>query len=488
MSKMKIQMLPIFLYLATMVFIAWRISKRTTANKNKDFIEEYFMGGRNMSGIVLAMTMVGAYVGASSFIAGPGVAYKLGLGWVLLACIQIPTVFFTLGILGKKLAIISRKIGSVTISDYLRARYQNETVVIIASTALVIFSIGAIVVQFIGGARLFESVLGVPYYYGLIFFTVIVTIFTVIGGFRAVAVTDAIQGFIMIIATFILFISVLKAGGGMSNITQKIMTINPELLTPTSGGNIAKPFILSFWILVGIGLLGLPSTTVNCMGFKNTKSLHRAMIIGTIVVGILMIGMHLIGFMGSAILPDIKIGDTAIPLLSLATLHPILAGVFIAGPLAAIMSTVDSLLIQSSATIIKDLYVRHILKGAEPTNKKINIISKSASAFLGIVVFIFAMNPPDLLVTINLLFLAGQESIFFCPILFGLYYKRANATGALASMIIGLGSFLFLHVTKINILGLHNIVPVLSLSVIAFFVGSHFGKKPNEQVMKIFFE
>ena len=79
-----------------------------------------------MGGFVLAMTIVATYVGASSFIGGPGIAYNLGLGWVLLACIQVPTAFFTLGILGKKLSIISRKLNAITIFDVLKARYNNS--------------------------------------------------------------------------------------------------------------------------------------------------------------------------------------------------------------------------------------------------------------------------------------------------------------------------------------------------------------------------
>ena len=72
-----------------------------------------------------------------------------------------------------------------------------------------------------------------------------------------------------------------------------------KILRPDSGGNIAKPFIMSFWILVGIGVLGLPATTVRCMAFKDTKAMHNAMIIGTSLVGILVLGMHLVGVMGS---------------------------------------------------------------------------------------------------------------------------------------------------------------------------------------------
>lgn len=264
----------------------------------------------------------------------------------------------------KKLAIISRRINGVTIIDLLRVRYKSDIVVILSSITMLIFFIGTIVAQFIGGARLFETVTGYSYLVGLIIFSSVVIAYTSFGGFRAVVITDAIQGIVMLLATGVLFYSLLKHGGGMENIMLTIAKTNPEMLTPTSNGNIAKPFILSFWVLVGIGLLGYPSTAVRCMGFKDSKSLHRAMIIGTSVVGLLMLGMHLVGVMGMGVEPNVEVGDKIIPVLALKHLHPILAGVFIGGPLAAIMSTVDSLLIMSSATIVKDLYLHYIDKNA----------------------------------------------------------------------------------------------------------------------------
>lgn len=483
---MNVTLIPIGIYLILMLFIAWYVSKEKN-NKNSDFIQEYFIGNRSMGGMVLAMTVIATYIGASSFIGGPGVAYKLGLGWVLLACIQTPTAFLTLGILGKKLAIVSRKIKGVTISDYLRARYKNDFVVIFGSISMVFFFIGAVVVQFVGGARLFESVTDLPYHVGLIIFTFVVIAYTTVGGFRAVTLTDAIQGIVMLVATVILFVALLQKGGGMENIMRKVMEINPDLLTPTSGGAISKPFILSFWMLVGIAVLGLPPTAVRCMGFKDTKSMHNAMIIGTSVVGVLMLGMHLVGVMGIAIEPGIKIGDKAIPILALRNLHPIVAGVFIGGPLAAIMSTIDSLLILSSATIIKDLYVHYILKGAKPNPRKVKIISQGTSLFLGITIFFLALNPPELLVIMNLIFLAGQEAIFFCPIIFGLYWKGANATGAICSMTVGLGFYLYLFIYEIKFYGTHQIVPVIFLAVIVFIIGSLLGKPSDKETLEIFF-
>lgn len=476
--------IPIFLYLLLMLYIAFQVNKKKRNSGN--FAEEYYIGSRDMGGVVLAMTIIATYVGASSFIGGPGVAYKLGLGWVLLACIQVPTAFFTLGILGKKLGILSRKLNAVTLLDIIRARYQSDIVVILSALMLLIFFLGAVVAQFVGGARLFESVTGAPYIVGLILFSVVVITYTTIGGFRAVALTDAIQGFVMLFATFILFWIILQKGNGMENIMRTIGEINPDLLRPDSGGNIAKPFILSFWVLVGIGLLGLPATTVRCMGFKDTKALHQAMVIGTSVVGLLMLGMHLVGVMGLAIEPSVEIGDKIIPILALNHLHPILAGVFIGGPLAAIMSTVDSLLIISSSMIIKDLYLHYVEKDAREA--KIKKLSTYCSLGFGILVFLLAVRPPELLVWINLFALAGQEALFFAPILFGLYWKKANSFGAISSMIAGVSAYLYITIMKTPIFGMHAVVPALGISVLAFITGSYFGKKPRKEVLEIFFE
>lgn len=475
--------IPIFIYILAILIIAWQTGKHK--HKAGKFMEEYFIGSRSMGGLVLAMTLISSYVGASSFIGGPGVAYNLGLSWVFLACIQIPTAFFTLGILGKKLAIISRKINGVTITDYLRARYESNLVIVLASLMMLIFFIGTIVAQFVGGARLFESVTGLSYNFGLILFTAVVIIYTTFGGFRAVTITDAIQGIVMLLATGLLFFIILEKGNGMENIMQTLLKTNPNLLTPDSNGAVSKPFILSFWMLVGVGILGLPVTEVRCMGFKDSKAMHRAMIIGTSIVGILMLGMHLVGVMGAAVEPGVEVGDKIIPILAIKNMHPILAGVFIAGPLAAIMSSVDSLLIMSSAAIVKDLYINYIDKN--PSESKIKKLSFATSLLLGIIVFVLALNPPKLLVWINLFALAGQEAAFFCPILFGLYWKRANATGAAVSMIFSVVFYLYTVIMNIKIMNMHQIVPTIVFSVLLFTIGSYFGKPNSEKVNELFF-
>ena len=106
------------------------------------------------------------------------------------------------------------------------------------------------VAQFIGGARVFEAVTGFPYELGLIVFAVTVIIYTTVGGFRAVVLTDAVQGIVMILGTAAILWGIIHFGGGMSSIVEQIKAVDPALLTPFGPNNaVAKPFVLSFWIL-----------------------------------------------------------------------------------------------------------------------------------------------------------------------------------------------------------------------------------------------
>ena len=123
---------------------------------------------------------------------------------------------------------------------------------------------------------------------------------------------------------------------------------------------------------------------------------------------------------------------------------------FIAGPLAAIMSTVDSMLLLASAAIIKDLYIHYGLKGdaSRMTPARLQTMSLVCTAVIGLIVFAAAIEPPDLLVWINLFAFGGLEAVFLWPIILGLYWKEANASGAVASIVAGVACFFALSILK----------------------------------------
>ena len=476
---MNIQVItPMILFLAIIFFIGYWSSKKMESSTG-GFLQEYFLGGRELGGFVLAMTMVATYGSASSFLGGPGTAYTMGFGWVLLAMTQVVSGYFVLLVLGKKFAILARKYNAITLIDFLKVRYNSTVVVLLAAASMIIFLFSAMTAQWVGGGRLIESLTGMNYTTALFIFAVSVLVYVIIGGFRAVAVTDAVQGGVMVIGTLVLLIAVIIAGGGIPNIMQDLLAENPNLVTPYGNeGNLSAAYVSSFWILVGVGVVGLPQMAVRAMSYTNTKSMHRALVIGTIVTGFIMLNMHLIGIFARPILPGIEVPDTVIPLITLKILPAWLAGIVLAAPLAAIMSTVDSLLILVSSSIVKDVYINYVNPNA--SEKRVKGLSFGVTALLGSGVFLLALNPPDFLIFLNLFAFGGLEAAFIWPVVLGLYWSYGNKYGAIASMLTGIVTYIALHFynqTNGNLFGVHTVVVPVLLSLIAYVVCSLMIKK-----------
>ncbi|MDM5226973.1 sodium/pantothenate symporter [Cytobacillus sp. NJ13] len=473
---------PLLIFLIIIFLVGlWSSRKIDTGSS---FLQDYFLGGRQLGGFILAMTMIATYGSASSFIGGPGVAYTQGLGWVLLAMSQVVTGYFVLMVLGKKFAITARKYNAVTLIDFLKERYNSRWVVWLSSLSIIIFLFSAMAAQWVGGARLIESLTGLSYLSALFIFAASVMVYVVIGGFRAVAVTDAVQGGIMFIGTLILLIAVIVAGGGIPNIITDLSSENPNLITPFGfDGGLTPLYVSSFWILVGVGVVGLPQVAVRAMSYKNARAMHRAIIIGTIVVGFIMLGMHLIGVFARPILPGIEVGDKVMPMIAMEVLPPWLAGIVLAAPMAAIMSTVDSLLLLVSSAIVKDVYINYIKPDAKEA--AIKKLSFAVTALLGILVCIMALSPPDLLIWLNLFSFGGLEAAFIWPVVLGLYWDKGNRYGAVASMISGTASYILFHTFYPNALGMNTVVLPIALSLAAYVTVSLITEKSASAAAEI---
>lgn len=464
--------IPLVLYL---VFVFAISGYAYLKRKQSDQFTDYFIGNRTMGGFLLAMTLAATYISASSFIGGPGAAYKFGLGWVLLSMIQVPTVLLSLGILGKKFAILARKYNAITLSDMLYAHYKNRLIIWLASIAIVVAFIGAMTVQFIGGARLLESSVGIPYNYGLLIFGIGTVVYTAFGGFRAGILNDAFQGMVMLIGAILLLAAIIYAGGGVNHMMETIRQIDPALMTPQGPDNFMDfPFMASFWILVCFGVVGLPHTAVRCMAYKDSQAVHRGIILGTIIVTVIMFTMHLSGALGRAILPDLSIPDQVVPNLIVTVLPPVMAGIFLAAPLASIMSTINAQLLQVSSVLIKDLFLS-IKPEAKKNDKALTRASVLITFIFGALLIIAAWNPPDMVIWLNLLAFGGLEAVFLWPLVLGLYWKKANACGALSSMIIGAATYILLISYNIKIFDFQPIVPTLLLGLIVFIIANKFG-------------
>jgi sodium/pantothenate symporter len=448
-----------------------------TRRQSGNFLQEYFIGNRSMGGFVLAMTLTASYVSASSFIGGPGAAYKFGLGWVLLAMIQLPAIWLSLGILGKKFAILARRYNALTLNDMLYGRYQSRLLVWIASISLLVAFMGAMAVQFIGGARLLETATGISYNHGLLIFGITIALYTSFGGFRASVLNDAMQGMVMLLGTILLLVAVIHAAGGLHHAVDTLQHIDPNLVSVQGANHILTlPFMASFWVLVCFGVVGLPHTAVRCISYRDSKAVHRGIIVGTLVVSILMFGMHLSGALGRAVIPTLKIPDQVIPTLMIAVLPPFAAGIFLAAPMAAIMSSINAHLLQASATIVKDLYLSLQPKRVKH-ERQLKFLSSFVTLVLGLLVLLCAWRPPEMIIWLNLLSFGGLEAVFLWPLVLGLYWQRANARGALCSMVSGGLCYTLLASFNLQLAQLHPIVPSLALGLVAFYIGNLWGER-----------
>ncbi|MDO4746411.1 MAG: sodium/pantothenate symporter [Bacillota bacterium] len=476
MSSNQITMLLIIIaYLIVNVVVGMFFSKRQDKASSLSFEKKYFIGSRGMNGIVLAMTTVATYASVSSFISGPGAAamtYGFSQAWV--AGVQVGAAFLVLGVLGKKFALVSRKTGAVTVAGYLKARYKSDALVILTTVIMLVFFVTQMIAQFLGGATLIESVTGLPYWLALVIFAFVVILYTAFGGFTAVVITDTFQGIIMLIGTFLFLFFVVREIGDFETMSVVMDAQMPGWDTLTGTGY-TPGGLLSFWVLVGIGVIGLPQTAVRGMGFKSTKSLHTAMLVGTVVAGFLMIGMHVGGAWSGALIAgqEFSSSDYVIPSVIQQIMPVGVAGIFLAAPMAAVMSTVSSLLILASASIVKDLWGTYIIK--DDADKKARFeknLSKSSLAvtmLIGVIVFLLTLTPPDIIFWVNLFAMGGLECCFFWPLVGGVFYKKGTRQAAIASTLIGVAVYVISYQFGLTIWGINAVVWGLLAGGIAYF-------------------
>lgn len=474
---------PIIIYLF-ITFLIGITANHIIKKRNAEFKEDYYVGGRSLGPLLLTFTILASAASSGTFLGGPGVAYDVGFGWILVLITQIGMGVYILGVLGKKFAIIARKINAVTLTDFLKARYDSKLVVIGSALGIIIFMTAYMVAQFVGGAIILEAVTGLRYEYGLILFGVILVIYTTIGGFMAVALTDAIQGLMMILGGIVLWIVFFNLTGGFSALANDMITHHPELLELPGPGDISSALLFSYFLLFGIAAIGLPHASVRGMSFKDSKSMHRSIMYSGIVMFLFTVLFATLGPFVNLFLPNLENPDMALPTLILEIMPGWLAGLVLAAPLAAVMSTVNSMLLVASSTIVKDLYLNYIKPDA--SERSVKKISYFSTAIIGVIVIILSLTPPEYLQYLVIYAIGGLEATFFAPIVLGLYWKRANRAGAIASMYLGLISYILIDIFSPNPFGMHTIATSLAISLLAMVVFSYLTPKPSEELIRKF--
>lgn len=421
------------------------------AGRVKD-IKDYYVGGKKLGFWVVAFST--RATGASAWVllglTGMGAIFGVYAYWVALGTLLGEVISWFL--MAKPFKRLTDQFDSITIPDYLESRFKARSHWLrgIAATALSLFVMIYVSAQIDATGTAFETFLGWNYFLGAIFGFLIVVAYMSFGGFVAVAWSDVFQGSIMLIGLLIIPVLFLFMTGP-SAIVSQLHEIDPSLLSiwGSEGMNAVSISKIIGFLMIGLGYLGSPQLFVRYMSIKSTAEIDIGKWVSVTLTLFMNVSAVTIGILGRYYLTTaaddpvaiLGNGGQGVLILLVEELMPdIVSGLYIAAILAAIMSTIDSLLVLASSAISRDFYQKIFhpdLKDAQLSSfsRKVTIALSFTALLLAIVV---AVTSPNRTIFWFVIFGWSGIAATFCPVMIlSLFWKGYNEKGAIASMLSG---------------------------------------------------
>ena len=467
------------LYLGIMAFIGWYAGRKT--NSIGDFFVLSGKAGVLVSGIAYFSTQFSM----GTFLGTPGTIY--GVGYAGMA-ISVPGAVFCMILpallIGRKLITLGHKYGFLTMADYLTDRYHSKNMSGVLGVMMLFFLVPRMGAQIIGAGVIVHVFTGLPEWVGVVGMGIIVILYCMTGGMKGAMMTDVIQGSLMIATAVVTFIVSIVMGGGFSNINHTLQSMNEAYLTfPGANGYMPWTYYVSNIVLWSFFTMGQPHLFTKFFAMKDHKTMFKAILLGTAGMFFSATLIEWAGVNGIASIQNIEKADQIIPMILQRGMNPFLASIFIAGIVAAGMSTIDGILVTTTGAVTRDIYQKIINKNA--TDEAVMSLSKVVTVIIGIVVICFGVFQPGSIFEINLFAFSGM-AIFVVPILFGIYWKKATAKGAIASVIVGIISLLLFTLNpsvKALAMGFHALFPTTIIASIVMIVVSKFTETPPQETI-----
>ena len=467
------------LYLGIMAFIGWYAGRKT--NNIGDFFVLSGKAGVVVSGIAYFSTQFSM----GTFLGTPGTIY--GVGYAGMA-ISVPGAVFCMILpallIGRKLITLGHKYGFLTMADYLTDRYHSKNMSGVLGVMMLFFLVPMMGAQIIGAGVIVHVFTGLPEWVGVVGMGIIVILYCMTGGMKGAMMTDVIQGSLMIATAVVTFIVTVVMGGGFSNINHTLQSMNEAYLTfPGANGYMPWTYYVSNIVLWSFFTMGQPHLFTKFFAMKDHKTMFKAILLGTAGMFFSATLIEWAGVNGIASIQNIEKADQIIPMILQRGLNPFLASIFIAGIVAAGMSTIDGILVTTTGAVTRDIYQKIINKDA--TDEAVMKLSKVVTVIIGIIVICFGVFQPGSIFEINLFAFSGM-AIFVVPILFGIYWKKATAKGAVAAVIAGIISLLLFTLNpsvKALAMGFHALFPTTIISSIVMIVVSKFTETPPQETI-----
>jgi len=498
-------LLTIVAYLVAMVLIGVYFSRKGSGSNSGEF----YLGGRRLGPIVTAMSAEASDMSSYLLMGLPGLAYLCGVaevGWTAIG-LAVGTYVNWL-IVAKRIRRYSSVLGAITLPDFFSRRYGDEKHILscIAAIVILIFFIPYTASGFKAVGTLFNSLFGVEYHAAMIVGAVVIIGYTVLGGFLAVSTTDLIQSIFMSIALIVVVFFGISQAGGLGVVMENAKAL-PGYLNLTQGYNAAEGTAASFsglsiasTLAWGLGYFGMPHILLRFMAIEDEEKLSTSRRIASVWVVISMGIAVFIGIIGYSVSVAGKIpflttsADSETVIIKMADLMSqhgvilaLMAGVILAGILAATMSTADSQLLAAASSVSQDL-MKGFFKVKIDTKKEM-LAARGTVVAIAVIGMVLAWDPNSSVFRVVSFAWAGFGAAFGPVVLFALFWKRSNKWGALAGMVTG-GVMVFVWKYLIAPMGgawaIYELLPAFIAASFAIVVVSLATAKPDEVVEKTF--
>lgn len=492
-------------YLIMMLAIGGIYMKRTSNS------EDYFLGGRGLSGWVAAMSAQASDMSGWLLMGLPGAVYALGTGqaWIAIG-LFIGTVFNWVVISGRLRKYTIRANNALTLPEYFGNRFHdtNNILLLISSIVIAIFFLVYTASALASGGKLFNTVFGLDYHIALTIGAFVILAYTFMGGFMAVCVTDFVQGLLMLVGLMVVpIVAFFIVGSGnvadMLNESGVAGGASSFMNLMESGGQPLTFIEILSQLAWGLGYCGMPHILVRFMAIRDEKELKKSKRIAIIWV-LVSLGMAIfIGIIGRAFLSPMVLGTEGTAstesvfmemITSVFMKHYHLAfigGIFLCGILAAIMSTADSQLLVTASAVSQDIFKGVVKKDAK--EETVMTISRITVAGVAVLAYLIAWDPNSSIMALVSDAWAGLGSAFGPIVLMSLFWKRTNFAGAVAGIISGGATVLiwdYLPIvggqTPSAATGIYSLLVGFFLSLVLIVIVSLCTKAPSEEMIQEF--
>jgi SSS family solute:Na+ symporter len=473
--------------LLTILFLAVMIGVGLYTRNQAGSVEGFVLGGRAVGPWLTAFAFGTSYFSAVVFVGYAGqFGWKYGLSstWIGVGNAVIGSLLAWL-ILGRRTKLMTQHIESRTMPDFFGTRFADQGLRVAASIIAFVFLIPYTAGVYKGISTLFEMGFGIPYEYCVVIMAILTAVYVILGGYKATAVNDFIQGIIMLFGIVAIIVAVLNAQGGLTAAVEKLAQL-PSDADATVNGGFASWFgpdpwgLLGVVVLTSLGTMGLPQMVGKFYSITDESAIRRGTIISTVFAFVVAGGCYFLGGFGRLYEPVVANGkiafDSIVPAM-LVTLPDVLIALVVLLVLSASMSTLASLVLTSSSTMTLDLIYRdkkslpgEVEEGtiddvvAEKIERRKVVVMRVLIMFFIAISLLIALNPPTFIAQLMGISWGALAGAFLAPFMLGLYWRGVTTASVWACFIWGVG------ITVVNML-LGNPVNPINCGAIAMVGG-----------------